>query len=499
MRNFILLLIAFLGACATAQTTGKVIDATTGEAIPLANIQCSANAGQSQDLVSNTEGFFTISENVGDDALLTVSYLGYEPAQLTLGQLKAKQSLISLQPSTYQLDEVKVSQHPGAAAIMAEVKKNLNRNYTAKGTASENRIFLRESSSFLPKQLDVEIDKSTGFTKDALREFNKELGTFTSRFISSPPREYTDLLCNVYKSQNPGVPYKMDVVKATKLKDQSRSVSLDGLQENAAHLLLKHLDSTKYYRIKSGWFGSRDTISLRKDFHPGKAKKPGEASQAKSRLLSFAAQNSVLSTDFDFIHYPEIYEFTYEGSVYLKDGNFAYVLTFKPDRSKAKYAGKLYVSQTDFAILRLDYSLAEGKKGDGFNMKLLLGVKTAENRRAGTIIYTQKAEGDGYYLQYASRERGQYIYVNRPLKFIELAKEEKDVVSFDLKIETDIIERTEYLNLGRDEITMAEFDNAKESEFKYLPIKQYDPKIWKDYGAIEPLQEMKRYKIDEAP
>jgi hypothetical protein len=28
--------------------------------------------------------------------------------------------------------------------------------------------------------------------------------------------------------------------------------------------MLQHLDTTKYYRIKSGLMGSRDTISLRK-------------------------------------------------------------------------------------------------------------------------------------------------------------------------------------------------------------------------------------------
>jgi hypothetical protein len=34
----------------------------------------------------------------------------------------------------------------------------------------------------------------------------------------------------------------------------------------------------------------------------------------------------------------------------------------------------------------------------------------------------------------------------------------------------------------------------KEDDFKYLTIKAYDPKIWKDYNAIEPLEEMKRFK-----
>jgi hypothetical protein len=37
--------------------------------------------------------------------------------------------------------------------------------------------------------------------------------------------------------------------------------------KKALNMMLQHLDSTKYYRVKSGLFGSRDTISLRKDYN----------------------------------------------------------------------------------------------------------------------------------------------------------------------------------------------------------------------------------------
>ncbi|HLA54732.1 MAG TPA: carboxypeptidase-like regulatory domain-containing protein [Flavobacterium sp.] len=498
MKIFFFLLIVFLGARAIGQT-GKIIDATTGESIPYANIQFN----ETQSLISNTEGFFSLSEtDNGDNAVLVISYLGYATSQLTVGELKAGQLTVKLQPSVYELDEVHVSKLPSANAIMAEVKKNLIRNYGAKGLITENSVFMRESNSFVGKQLNVEIDESTGFSKDALKSVNKELAAFTSRLISHPPKEYTDMLCNYYKAPHKtAAPYKLNVVKATKLTDESRSASLEGLQKSATNLLLKHLDTIKYYRIKSGWFGSRDTVSLRKDFNKKKNQKlKNENESAKTKLTNFSAENSLLSTSFDFIHDTDSYDYKYEGTVYLNDGNFAYVLTFAPDRSKAKYTGKLYISQVDFGVLRADYSLAEGKKLDGFNMKLLLGVKVSENFRKGTIIYKQSPSGEGYYLQYALREEGQYIYLNRPLKFIELSESEKDVVAFDLKVEGNILEKTEYLNLSRNEITEGEYDHVTENNFQYLRIKQYDPKIWKGYSAIEPLEEMKRYKVtDEMP
>lgn len=159
-----------------------------------------------------------------------------------------------------------------------------------------------------------------------------------------------------------------------------------------------------------------------------------------------------------------------------------------------KYLGKLYISETDYAILRTDYILDEGEKLNNFNMKLLLGIKVSENVSKGTIIYKKRAEDDNYYMQYAVTESGNYFYLNRPLKLIELAKGEKDVLALDFKIEANTRNKTEFLNISRSETTAAAIAKIKEEDFKYINIKSYDPKIWKDYNAIEPLQEMKQFR-----
>jgi hypothetical protein len=51
-------------------------------------------------------------------------------------------------------------------------------------------------------------------------------------------------------------------------------------------------------------------------------------------------------------------------------------------------------------------------------MKFLLGIKASQNISKGTITYKKKRRDDGYYMQYAAIEKGQYFYLNRPLKFI---------------------------------------------------------------------------------
>lgn len=499
-KLFTLLLITLCIQAGIAQSiTGKIVDAATNESIPYANI----TINNTETTVSNAEGYFTISEgNSGDASIIDFSYLGYLNRQITVKELKDQELIVAIKAGIVELDNVNVSNvRPNALSIMAEVKKHLNEHYKSEQQAVKNKVFFRETSSMKPSILNFDIDKSTGFTKNNLKSINSQIKSVTSKLISQPPVVYSDMLCNYYtvtKKKDDKLVFtsKLDVVKATRLKDESNSSSLDDLEEKAKNLFLQHLDTTKYYRVKSGWFGSKDTISLRKDFN--KKKKPSQVTSSKSDLNSFVSQNNFLySNKLAFVNKPDIYDYTYEGVVYSKDHEFVYVLSFKPRKGSAIYTGKLYISESDYAVLRADYRLAEGEKVSGFNMKFLLGVKSSENVSNGTIIYKPNPSGTGYYLQYATVETGQYIYINRPIKFIELAAKERDVLALDLKIEMNTKNKKEYLNILKTESSDASIEAMKEENFKFLNLKRYDPKIWKDYGGIEPLEEMKRFEGSE--
>jgi hypothetical protein len=477
--------------------TVKIIDAKTNESIPYASVRIN----DSENLVSNAEGYFTISENNSNDtSTILVSYLGYIDKQITVKELKNLQLVIALEVGIIELQSVNVSNVKlDPTSIMVNVKNNLIRHYKNDGLPMKKKLFIRETSSLKPTTLNVVITKSSGYSSKDLQTINAQLNAFTSKLISQPPVTFTDMLCNYYtatkqKDNKPLYVSKLEVIKATQLKDNNNSASMDELQEKASKLFLQHLDTTKYYRIKSGWFGSHDTISLRKDFH--KKKKLSLLTTTKINLSSFISNTNFIHSDrLTFVNQPELYNYNYEGVIYSKEHDFVYVLTFKPRKSKALYTGKLYISESDFAVLRAEYTLAEGETVSGFNMKFLLGVKSSENVSKGTLIYKQKPTGNGYYLHYAALETGQYMYINRPIKFIELSKEERDVVAFDLKIEGNIKNKKEYLNLLSTESTEETVDNLKESDFKYLQLKRYDPKLWKDYGAIEPLEEMKQFEV----
>ena len=494
---FISLLFCF--QIANAQNvSGKIIDSQTGESIPYASIL----VNNTENFVSNAEGLFTLSESSSSpNTILTISYLGYANQKLSVGDLIQQQNIIKLQAGIIELNEVAISNKKlSPYEIMANVKANIKNNYAKNSIPKKDMIFFREITNFKPSILDVAIDKSTGFSKDGLKKANAQMTAFTSKLIAQPPREYVDILCNNYsylttKDDKPYYLSKLEVLKATKLKNENSSTSLDDLQKSATNIILTHLDSTKYYRVKSGLFGSRDSISLRKDFNKKKKPKSTLVRATKANLASFLLENSITNTTkFNFIHEPEAYDYIFEGATYTNENEFVYVLSFKPKKSRAKYKGKLYISETDFAVIRADYTLEEGKKVNGVNLKLLLGIKTFENVSNGTVIYKNSPVGNGYYLQYALHEKGQYIYVNRPLKFIELTDDDKDVVAFDLKVEGNSIEKLEYLNMNRTESSEASIGKIKEDDFTFIKLKSYDPKIWKDYNGIEPLEEMKRFK-----
>jgi hypothetical protein len=207
--------------------------------------------------------------------------------------------------------------------------------------------------------------------------------------------------------------------------------------------------------------------------------------------------NPLYGTNTNYLRETDWYEYTLDGAVFSEDYKLVYVIKFKPKKGKAKYEGTLYVSENDYAVVKATYNLAKGKTLGGINLKWVLGIKAFENVSNGTLIYKENPATKKYYCQYANTEKGQYLYLNRPLKFIELTNEDRDVLALDIKVEGNTLDRTEYLNLEQKEISVAQFEQLKENDFKYLALKKYDPKIYKEFTTIEPAEEMKQFSIGE--
>ena len=484
----------------------KIIDVITKEPIPYATI----NIDKKEHLISNAEGFFNLSETaIQDENTLTITYLGYKNLEVKISQLSKLDYIIALTPTIFELNDVQVNgEKPNPYVIMATVKANLSINYSKTGNPVKDMLFVRKSTATYPKEVVVDVNQSTGFSKQALKQVNSDVQNFTNALIKSPPKEYKDMLCNLYthtvkKDNKSFESHKINVLKATVLKNEGSATSSEELKEIGIKTMLKHLDSTKYYRIKSGLIGSRDTISLRKDFNKKKTKsktadKSTLLTTTKYNLTEFIHKNNLInSSEHDFINNPDLYRYKFEGTTFTEDNNYAFVLSFSPKKSRAKYTGKLFINESDYAVLRAEFQLDEGEKLNNVNLKWLLGIKVAQNNNKGILMYRKKADEKNYYLHYASEELGQYFYVNRPLKFIEITKEDKDILLLDIKFEGNFTTKIEFLNLSHSPVTDTDITKVVENEFKLVAIKSYDSKIWKGYHAIEPVAELKRFKAKE--
>ncbi len=82
----------------TAEYSARVVDAQTGEPLPMATIQ-----GTKESTVANVEGQFSMKADAGD--VLKISYIGYKSVSIKAADIK---SAIRLHPADIQLKEVTV-------------------------------------------------------------------------------------------------------------------------------------------------------------------------------------------------------------------------------------------------------------------------------------------------------------------------------------------------------------------------------------------------------
>lgn len=66
---------------------------------------------------------------------------------------------------------------------------------------------------------------------------------------------------------------------------------------------------------------------------------------------------------------------------------------------------------------------------------------------------------------------GQYFYTNRPSKFIEITKEDKDILSLDVKFGRNSISKTEFSNLSHYLVTDNDVTKITENEFNLVSLK----------------------------
>jgi len=477
--------------------TAKVID-VNNDPIVFATVQSSENKG----VITNEEGVFTIS--LEKSKTLTISCLGFIKKEISFEDIEANNFSITLAEAINELGEVFLTnKQANADSIIIKVKQNIENNY--KNSLIKHELFSRFSSLSSFNKIDFDLTKASNFKKKQLKGVNASLDSLSYAIKKDKSIYYNDLKGTLFiknktdfdiKKDSINIP-KLNNLKVVNLVDKNSDFSVNNIQEKSQDIILKYLDKNYTYKLKSGLFKIEDSLSL-KDIEE---EINDSIYERKVVRLKHNLTNSILKplslkedTFLRKILDTKYYEYQLENTLYINE-NIVYVILFSPKKTKAKYSGRLYVSDEDFGILKAEYSYAEGKRGEHLNLRLVLGVKFSKNGHSGVILF--KKTNDKYNPFYAKEVEESYFYVNRPIKFIENSKD-KNKVTFNIKLEGIVTNKNEFLISETDKITQEIFNSIEEKEkITVTELDAYNANIWKNQHVLEPTEAMKNFKSDD--
>lgn len=490
MKYFLFLIIVFLFSSYTfsQNLTAKIIDKSSQQAIPFASIK----TGEYSGVISNEEGFFTININDIKQEII-ISCLGYQNKTLTIEGIKTLNYIITLNEAVNQLEQVYISNSkPNADTIIARVKAKLTDNYNY--NLNSYNVFRRTTDYVDFKSLEFEIEKASHVKKKNLESANKNLNALSTKIKESNLIQFGDFKGTLYCLNKDSS--KLSVEKATKLLDYKNDFSINDIQEKSQKIVLTYLDTTKTYKLKTGLFKIEDSLSLKsedfKDDDNEKTELNLRSLNKNTRQLlhrSLFYKNSFLNRILDAKYYN--YEFK---DITFNNGELTYIITYTPRKGNAKYTGTLFIANDSYAITRADYSYYKNRHGEKLNLKLILGIKYISNLSEGMVLF-EKDSSSKYHPKYIKRASGSYFYVNRDLKFIENSSI-KNKVGFSFKIEGDNREKEELLFTANNKLSKETFTAIKQDSIAPIQIlNKFEKTIWENEETLEPLQEMKGFKV----
>lgn len=506
MMNFYKILVLFFlagfSAPAFSQTlSGKLLDGETRAPLSYAHIQI----GDDYGVISNSEGDFSIviSAFTETDSLY-FSSLGYKKEAIAISDYKGQP--IYLKPQAEKLGAVLIqTKELTAEEIMEKVNENLDKNYASVPT--EFMVYRRNKSETTPKKIEIETKKAKNvLDRKTLKKFNQTIDSVTSVSRNNKSTTYASLLGQSAKTDS----LKMRLEKASLLINREKNVNMENFSMEIYEKLASHIRSANTFHVRSGLFGVEDSLDLSKGFSKKKSdidsvqtaevknKLSGLLSKAmfgdgKSSIQISTGGSSSTNIPQDFIKSMKDYDYQVEDIMMLGD-DFVYQISFKPSRRKGKYSGQLYVSTADFGIYRMEFGLAEGKKGASINMKMLLGIKFVEKDQSGIVIY-QKL-GEVYQPQYIQLSGKHYGYINRSFTMTENIDHKKDRIKLKIgfEIEFDNAFQDEWMFSNIKPISTHDFANFKEN--KGIPehqLTKFDAAFWEGNNTLAPTKAVRDY------
>jgi len=490
-----LLLFTILVFCFTnnysQSISGKLLDNKTKEPIPFATIQFS----QTEAVLSNEEGTFQyeITKNKILNDSIVIASLGYKTKRFLLAN--SLPEVILLEEEVFEIAPVILSTNKmNPADILAEVKKNLIKNYAINYTKSNT--FFRETYKQHVKKFDIHLKKST------IDNIDQNLfDTIVAKF----PKRITSLLESFGTSyQDNMIDGKIQLTKLMVIQSKQEKTSMKAIQEDFLRALKDNAKPNSYLIIKTGFLRIDKTESIDSITKPRVAKtiKQGEKHRASTQKYRNIEFNKVLKdivinpdSNVDFLEKSSRYKFTKVGYVELGD-ELAYVIEFQPKKN-AKFKGKLYINTLDFAIVKSVVESAKPIYDKHFNM---FGVKNNDLVFKNTNIYTKNKNGK-YQIKYIKTALTNAMSIDRPFKIIEKNKivkgrntQNKVSLQFQFSIYNDFIKEIVFNN--NETITNNAYESVKlNSNYTIGRFNSYNKEFWNGYNIITPEKAIQELKI----
>ena len=325
---------------------------------------------------------------------------------------------------------------------------------------------------------------------DSLAEkYADKPGTITEEFyVNKEPSFLVD-----EKTKEKKIKAKVNRIAGFKNNYIDASISVDEMDKIFKNTLLKYLDTTKSYKVKTGLFTIDKDISFQKI---SKMKDSVENDNNFKTSYGLLKYNEAKTETAFFLKDDEInflsrkyYDHIINESTYTNGKKF-YSVSFYPKKSKSKFFGKMLIDSEDFTISTIDYSYAEDKRGSHINLKFLLGVKYSENNKDIIIHYDTSKDGI-LFVKYFKEKKESYAYISRPLTFTENKGwfEKKDKVKIDFTFEVNFTESKELLYETPILLEKSQFKTVNKSDYKkkvpFLSSKAHKASKWKNKQLIK--------------
>jgi hypothetical protein len=474
---------------------GKVVSKKTDLGIFNVAVKTDTNIGTT----SKENGVFTI--NLSNANTITFSCLGYQTKIVEIAVLQENNYIVYLQENVNVLDEIKITASAiNLDSLLLKTQKNMRLYFVAEDSLQQTFYSYSKQIIKPTKASDVDLKRTNLLDRKQTKLARAELdslvekyadkpGTITEEFyVSKEPA----LLIND-KSEKETTSTHIKTIAGFKNNYIDETISVDEMDKIFKNTLLKYLDTTKSYKVKTGLFTIDKDISFQKISEMKDSVENDNNFTASYGLLRY--DEAKVETSF-FLKEDELnflsrkyYNHIINEPTYVNNKKF-YSVSFYPRKSKSKFFGTILIDYENITISRINYSYAEDKRGDHINLKFLLGVKYSENNKEISIHYKTLPTGR-LFVKYFKETKQSYAYISRPLTFTENKGwfEKKDKVKIDFTFEVNFTEGKEVFYetpviLSKNEWKTINKDENKK-KFPFLSKEAYEATNWRNKNLIE--------------